>query len=150
MTERSTTDTAKAHERPVERAWTWQVVRGLTVGATLLVVSIAAIAFALQVAPEQSVVALGQTVRVGATPPAWSVAGPGEVVLFGQPPYPALAHRSRRRASQRVDRVARKRGAAHSRVESRAVDTSGIQQRRRSDDAHELANEEVRSAGASR
>lgn len=84
MTERSTTDTAEAHERPVERAWTWQVVRGLAVAATLLVVSIAAIAFALRVAPEQSVVALGQTVRVGATPPAWSAAGPGEVVLFGR------------------------------------------------------------------
>ena len=60
------------------------VTRVLSVVGTLLVVSAASIAFALQVAPEQSVSTLGQTVAVGTTAPSWSASGPGEVVLFGQ------------------------------------------------------------------
>jgi lysophospholipase L1-like esterase len=55
----------------------------LVVG-TLLVVSAASIAFALQVTPAQTVSALGQTVEVGAAGPTASASGPGEVVLFGQ------------------------------------------------------------------
>ena len=61
-----------------------RVGRVFAVVGTLLVVSAAAIAFALQVTPEQSVSTLGQTVAVGTTAPTWSASGPGEVVLFGQ------------------------------------------------------------------
>jgi lysophospholipase L1-like esterase len=61
-----------------------RLLRGLIAVATLLVVSVAAIAFALRVTPEQSVSALGQTVAVGTAPPSWSTSGPGEVVLFGR------------------------------------------------------------------
>jgi lysophospholipase L1-like esterase len=52
--------------------------------ATLILVSVASIAFALQVTPDQSVTVLGQTVAVGATAPSLSTSGPGELVLFGQ------------------------------------------------------------------
>jgi lysophospholipase L1-like esterase len=61
-----------------------QILRTLGVLGTLLVVSGGAIAFALQVTPEQTVSTLGQTVSVGTTAPTWSTAGPGEVVLFGR------------------------------------------------------------------
>jgi len=61
-----------------------KVLRVLLVVATLLAVSAAAIAFALQATPQQSVTTLGQTVEVGATAPSLSTAGPGEIVLFGQ------------------------------------------------------------------
>ncbi|MDP9185162.1 MAG: GDSL-type esterase/lipase family protein [Actinomycetota bacterium] len=56
----------------------------LAILGTLLVVSAASIAFALQVTPERSVQALGQTVTVGTAPPTWSLEGPGQAVLFGQ------------------------------------------------------------------
>lgn len=60
------------------------VLRGMVAVAALLVVSVASIAFALRVTPEQSVSALGQTVAVGTASPSWSASGPGEVVLFGR------------------------------------------------------------------
>lgn len=50
----------------------------------LLLVAVAAIGFALQVTPDQTVTALGQTVAVGAAAPMLGTSGPGEVVLFGQ------------------------------------------------------------------
>ena len=50
----------------------------------------------------------------------------------------------------RVGRAPRLRRAAHSRVDSRAVDVSGIQCRGRADDAHDVAVREVRPAGATR
>jgi GDSL-like Lipase/Acylhydrolase family len=65
--------------RPVRR-----VLRVLAVVGTLVVVTAAAIAFALRVTPPQPVSALGQTVEVGATTLSLSASGPGEIVLFGQ------------------------------------------------------------------
>jgi len=53
--------------------------------ATLVVITVASIAFGLRITPLQSVSALGQTVAVGATTPTASLRGPGEVDLFGQP-----------------------------------------------------------------
>lgn len=61
-----------------------RVLRALLVVGTLFVVSAAAIAFALQVTPERSISALGQTIEVGATAPTFSTSGPGEIVLFGR------------------------------------------------------------------
>jgi hypothetical protein len=61
-----------------------RVARALLVVATLVAVSIASIAFALEVTPERSVSALGQTVAVGTANPTLSRSGPGEVVLFGR------------------------------------------------------------------
>jgi lysophospholipase L1-like esterase len=58
---------------------------GLVVVGTLLSITIASIAFGLEVTPLQTVSALGQTVGVGAAPPSLSLSGPGEVDLFGQP-----------------------------------------------------------------
>lgn len=56
----------------------------LVVVGTLLVVSAASIAFALRVAPERTINALGQTISVGAASPDWHLEGPGQAVLFGQ------------------------------------------------------------------
>src|SRR2546427_1736360 len=53
--------------------------------ATLVVITVASIAFSLRITPLQSVSALGQTVGVGSTSPTASLRGPGEVDLFGQP-----------------------------------------------------------------
>ncbi|MCF8604092.1 GDSL-type esterase/lipase family protein [Gordonia sp. HY442] len=51
----------------------------------LIVVATAiAIAVALWLTPMQTVEAVGQTIRVGATAPSWSWSGPGQVDLFGQ------------------------------------------------------------------
>jgi lysophospholipase L1-like esterase len=61
-----------------------RLLRGLLAVGVFVVVSMAAIAFALQVTPAQSVSTLGQTVEVGATAPTLGTTGPGEVVLFGQ------------------------------------------------------------------
>jgi len=61
-----------------------RLVRALLYVLVLFLVSLAAIAFALQVTPDQSVSTLGQTVSVGATAPNFSLSGPGELVLFGQ------------------------------------------------------------------
>ena len=52
---------------------------------TLIVVTVASIAFGLRITPLRSVTALGQTVGVGSTSPTASLRGPGEVDLFGQP-----------------------------------------------------------------
>lgn len=50
----------------------------------LLVVAVIAIAVATRITPMQTVSVAGQVIRVGATAPGWSLAGPGEVDLFGQ------------------------------------------------------------------
>jgi len=57
----------------------------LVVAATFLVIAASSIAFGLRVTPLRSVSALGQTVAVGVTTPSFSLSGPGEVDLFGQP-----------------------------------------------------------------
>ncbi len=59
-------------------------LRVLVFVGTLLVIAAASIAFALQVTPERTVNALGQSVSVGAAPPDWHLEGPGQAVLFGQ------------------------------------------------------------------
>jgi len=59
-------------------------VRVLVGVGLLLAVTVASIAFALQVTPERTVQALGQTVSVGTAPPTWHLKGPGQAVLFGQ------------------------------------------------------------------
>jgi GDSL-like Lipase/Acylhydrolase family len=51
---------------------------------TFLVVTVGSIWLALQVAPRQTVSAAGQTAQVGAAIPSFSLAGPGELDLFGQ------------------------------------------------------------------
>jgi lysophospholipase L1-like esterase len=71
--------------RRTRRAVVRRVLRVVLVAATMLAVSAASIALALLLTPDQSVSALGQTVDVGAAPPSLSTAGPGQVVLFGQP-----------------------------------------------------------------
>lgn len=58
---------------------------GLVVAGTLLAITVASIAFGLRVTPPQTVSALGQTVGVGTAAPSFSLSGPGEVDLFGQP-----------------------------------------------------------------
>jgi lysophospholipase L1-like esterase len=55
------------------------------VAGTLLLIMVASIAFGLRVTPPQTVSALGQTIGVGTAAPSFSLAGPGEVDLFGQP-----------------------------------------------------------------
>lgn len=77
-----TTDTPPAAPSPpsVPR----RLLRALVIVGVLLAVSVASIAFALQVTPEQSVSTFGQTVTVGATAPTLSVGGPGELELFGR------------------------------------------------------------------
>ncbi|HEY1282375.1 MAG TPA: SGNH/GDSL hydrolase family protein [Acidimicrobiales bacterium] len=52
--------------------------------AALLAGAVAAIAFALQVTPLQSVTVLGQTVKVGTVAPSPSLSGPARLDLFGQ------------------------------------------------------------------
>ncbi|HVD70683.1 MAG TPA: GDSL-type esterase/lipase family protein [Actinomycetota bacterium] len=71
-------------EPPEERLVVRRLGRALLYVLVLFLVSLAAIAFALQVTPDQSVSTLGQTVSVGATAPTFSLSGPGELVLFGQ------------------------------------------------------------------
>ena len=60
------------------------LLRALVVVGTLTAVAAVAIAIGLSVTPARSVSVLGQTVEVGATPPSFDTAGPGEVVLFGR------------------------------------------------------------------
>ncbi len=50
----------------------------------LIVVAGAAIAIALEVTPQQTVIVAGQVIQVGASAPSLSLSGPGEVDLFGQ------------------------------------------------------------------
>ncbi|HZU57682.1 MAG TPA: SGNH/GDSL hydrolase family protein [Actinocrinis sp.] len=58
--------------------------RAAAVSFALLLVAAVAAWLALLVTPAQSVSAAGQTLRVGATSPDLSLAGPGELDLFGQ------------------------------------------------------------------
>jgi lysophospholipase L1-like esterase len=78
---------APAHgpKRPRTRVVVRHASHGLVVAGTLLVITIASIAFSLRVTPLQTVSALGQTVGVGTAAPSFSLSGPGEVDLFGQP-----------------------------------------------------------------
>jgi lysophospholipase L1-like esterase len=59
-------------------------VRVLLFAVGLLAVASASIAFSLRVTPVASVTVLGQTVAVGTATPTLSLAGPGELDLFGQ------------------------------------------------------------------
>jgi lysophospholipase L1-like esterase len=62
-----------------------RLARRLLTGLVLLVVLAAvAIAIALEVTPQQTVIVAGQVIEVGATAPSLSLSGPGEVDLFGQ------------------------------------------------------------------
>ncbi len=62
-----------------------RLARRLLTGLVLLVVlGGAAIAIALEVTPQQTVIVAGQVIEVGATAPSLSLSGPGEVDLFGQ------------------------------------------------------------------
>jgi lysophospholipase L1-like esterase len=77
--------TIPAPERPRRaRRLLRGAVRVLLALGFLLLVAAASIAFALQVTPERTVHAVGQTVSVGTAPPSWHLEGPGEAVLFGQ------------------------------------------------------------------
>jgi lysophospholipase L1-like esterase len=60
-------------------AWRW-----LTGLVLLIVLAGAAIAIALEVTPQQTVIVAGQMIQVGASTPSLSLSGPGEVDLFGQ------------------------------------------------------------------
>jgi hypothetical protein len=53
-------------------------------GVTFLIVTALSIGVALKVTPLQSVSALGETVKVGAAAPTFSLRGPGVLDLFGQ------------------------------------------------------------------
>jgi hypothetical protein len=78
------TSTLETEQRSRARTLVRGALRVLVVVGSLLVVSAASIAFALQVTPERSVRALDQTVSVGTAAPNWHLEGPGEAVLFGQ------------------------------------------------------------------
>jgi lysophospholipase L1-like esterase len=60
-------------------AWRWLAGLGL-----LIVLAGVAIAIALEVTPQQTVIVAGQVIQVGASAPSLSLSGPGEVDLFGQ------------------------------------------------------------------
>jgi lysophospholipase L1-like esterase len=77
-------DPGQEPRRPLARSVVRHTSHGLVVAGTLFAITIASIAFGLRVTPLQNVSALGQTVGVGAAPPSLSLAGPGEVELFGQ------------------------------------------------------------------
>jgi lysophospholipase L1-like esterase len=68
-----------ATSRWARLAWRW-----LTGLVLLIVLAGAAIAIALEVTPQQSVIVAGQVIQVGASTPSLSLSGPGEVDLFGQ------------------------------------------------------------------
>jgi lysophospholipase L1-like esterase len=74
-----------APRRPRIRAVVRRASHWLVVAGTLLAITVASVAFGLRVTPPQTVSALGQTVGVGTAPPSFSLSGPGEVDLFGQP-----------------------------------------------------------------
>jgi lysophospholipase L1-like esterase len=62
-----------------------RLARRLLTGLVLLIVLAGvAIAVALEVTPQQTVIVAGQVIQVGATAPSLSLSGPGEVDLFGQ------------------------------------------------------------------
>ncbi len=60
-------------------AWRW-----LTGLVLLIALAGAAIAIALEVTPQQTIIVAGQVIQVGASAPSLSLSGPGEVDLFGQ------------------------------------------------------------------
>src|SRR5690242_11713772 len=64
--------------------WGTLTLRWLAGLALLVVLACGAIAVALQVTPMQTVTVAGQVIQVGATAPDLSLAGPGEIDLFGQ------------------------------------------------------------------
>jgi hypothetical protein len=64
--------------------WGRPALRWLAGLALLILLSVAAIAAALQVTPMQTVSVAGQVIQVGASAPNLSWSGPGEVDLFGQ------------------------------------------------------------------
>jgi lysophospholipase L1-like esterase len=80
----STTSPIDTEQPAPTRSRGRRVVRVLVGFGLLLAVTVASIAFALQVTPERTVQALGQTVSVGTAPPTWHLKGPGQAVLFGQ------------------------------------------------------------------
>jgi GDSL-like Lipase/Acylhydrolase family len=62
-----------------------RLARRWLIGFVLLIVAAGvAIAIALEVTPQQTVIVAGQVIEVGATAPSLSLSGPGEVDLFGQ------------------------------------------------------------------
>jgi lysophospholipase L1-like esterase len=71
------------HEPRLAR-WGTLTLRWLAGLVLLVVLACAAIAVALQVTPMQTVTVAGQVIQVGATAPSMSLAGPGEIDLFGQ------------------------------------------------------------------
>src|SRR5438094_9362135 len=71
------------HEPRLAR-WGTLTLRWLAGLALLVVLACGAIAVALQVTPMQTVTVAGQVIQVGATAPNLSLAGPGEIDLFGQ------------------------------------------------------------------
>ena len=80
----STTSAIDTEQPAPTRSRGRRVLRVLVGFGLLLAVTVASIAFALQVTPERTVQALGQTVSVGTAPPTWHLKGPGQAVLFGQ------------------------------------------------------------------
>lgn len=66
------------------RSWRQRLSLRAADFVALLVVAAIAIAVAIRVTPVQTVSVAGQVVTVGATAPSWSLAGPGEIDLFGQ------------------------------------------------------------------
>jgi len=64
--------------------WARLARRWLTGFVLLIVLAGGAIAIALEVTPQQTVIVAGQVIQVGASAPSLSLSGPGEVDLFGQ------------------------------------------------------------------
>lgn len=64
----------------------WRRVWGVAVrSVVVVVVALGSIALSLWITPMQTVVAAGQSVQVGVAAPSWSLSGPGQLDLFGQP-----------------------------------------------------------------
>lgn len=64
--------------------WLRRAGKALGAVAALVVVGAASMWLAVRLTPMQSVSAAGQSVKVGATQPGWSLSGPGELDLFGE------------------------------------------------------------------
>src|SRR6478672_3066302 len=84
FTSTSTTTPVRTERPTPTRPRGRRLLRVLAGTGVLFAVTVASIAFALQVTPERTVQALGQTVSVGTAPPTWHLKGPGQAVLFGQ------------------------------------------------------------------
>src|SRR5690348_11070262 len=69
---------------PRRARWATLTLRWLAGLVLLVVLACGAIAVALQVTPMQTTTVAGQVIQVGATAPNLSLAGPGEIDLFGQ------------------------------------------------------------------